>query len=52
MAKKKKHIITVEDQLKMHRKANRETMHRVKPMITTDKKKEKNKKACRKKIDW
>lgn len=44
--------ITIEDQLKMHRKVNRETMHTVKPMVTTDKKKEKNKKACRKKVYW
>ena len=50
MAKKFK--ITNRDRLKMAKKAMRETTHPVKPMVTTDKKKEANKKACRKKNDF
>lgn len=42
--------ITVEQRLAMHSKVSRETNHSVKPMVTTDKKKEKNKNICRKKI--
>lgn len=44
--------ITVEQQLKMHSKAARETNHSVKPMRTTDKKKQASKKKCRKKVVW
>jgi len=36
------------DRLKFARKAMRETTHRVKPMITKDKKKEQDKRSCRK----
>ena len=39
--------ITTKDRLKMLRKANRETMHTVKPIVTTDKKKKADKDACR-----
>lgn len=39
--------ITLEDTLKANRKASRETTHAIKPMVTTDKKKKKSKKACR-----
>ena len=42
--------ITINDILKMHSKAMRETTHKVKPMVTTDKKKKNNKYICRKKI--
>jgi hypothetical protein len=42
-----KHTITIADRLKMHNKANRETMHTIKPMVTTDKKKKANKRECR-----
>lgn len=38
------------DFLRMAKKASRETNHMPKPMVTTDKKKEKNKKACRQKV--
>lgn len=44
---KKKYTITNEDRLKMAKKISRETNIMPKPMITTDKKKEANKKACR-----
>ena len=44
--------ITRQDILKMHSKAMRETTHKVKPMVTTDKKKKANKKACRGKVDF
>jgi hypothetical protein len=44
--------ITVEQQLKMHGKVSRELNHRVKPIVTKDKKKHANKKACRKKVVW
>ena len=47
---KRKNIITIKDQLKINRRVSRETTHIVKPMITIDKKKDKNKKMCRKKI--
>lgn len=47
-----KQVITSRDILKMHNKANRETMHKVKPMITTDKKKQANKRKCRGKIQF
>jgi hypothetical protein len=40
--------ITIHDQLKMHRKANRECTVRIKPVITTDKKKKHSKEFCRK----
>lgn len=40
--------ITVEQRLAMYRKVMRETSHTVKPMVTTDKKKEENKNLCRK----
>jgi hypothetical protein len=40
--------ITIQDQLKMHRKANRECTVRIKPVITTDKKKKHSKEFCRK----
>lgn len=43
-----KHVITNMDRLKFARKAMRETTHRVKPMITKDKKKEQDKRSCRK----
>lgn len=43
--------ITKNDILKMHSKAVRETTHIVKPMVTTDRKKKKNKYLCRKKIN-
>ncbi len=44
MAKPKKNITkTNMDRLKMLKKAMRETTHKVKPMVTTDKKKQKNK---------
>lgn len=39
--------ITVEQQLKIHRKAARETTHQVKPMVVADKKKKRSKEACR-----
>ncbi|MFV2015546.1 MAG: hypothetical protein ACC656_08980, partial [Candidatus Heimdallarchaeota archaeon] len=39
--------ITDKDRLKALRKVNRETMHTVKPMVTTDKKKKCNQQACR-----
>ena len=45
---KKKYTISTEDRLKALRKANRETMHTVKPMVTTDKKKKYDKESCRK----
>jgi hypothetical protein len=48
MAKPKKHIVTNMDRLKMMKKVMRETTHKVKPMITTDKKKQKNKLESRK----
>ena len=44
--------ITVEQRLAMHRKVSRETNHSVKPMRTTDKKKQRDKKLCRKKVDY
>jgi len=47
----KKLIITNRDRLKMAKKVMRETTHQVKPMITTDKKKQANKMECRKKIE-
>lgn len=47
MAKKFK--ITNLDRLKMMKKAMRETTHLIKPMTTTDRKKQANKMACRKK---
>ena len=40
--------ITAKDLLRMHRKAMRETTHTIKPIMTVDKKKEENKKLCRK----
>ena len=43
--------ITAKQILNMHSKAMRETTHTVKPIVTTDKKKQANKFACRKK-DW
>ena len=45
---KKKLTISQQQFLKMHAKANRETMHTVKPMVTTDKKKKLDKDSCRK----
>ena len=47
-----KYVITIQDTLKMHSRANRDTMHKVKPMVTTDKKKKANKNLCRKKINF
>ena len=47
-----KYVITSKDILKMHNKVNRETMHTVKPMVTTDKKKQANKRKCRKKVTF
>ena len=44
--------ITQKQILSMHSKAMRETTHRVKPMVTTDKKKRANKRACRKKVNY
>ena len=44
--------ITVEQMIKMHRKISRETNHTVKPMKTTDKRKQASKVACRKKVVW
>ena len=40
--------ITNKDRLTAFKKAMRETTHTVKPMIVTDKKKQANKRACRK----
>lgn len=40
------------DRLKMAKKAMRETCHVIKPMIQTDKKKERNRKICRKKVEF
>lgn len=42
-----KFTITMWDRLKWAKAAARETMHMVKPMITTDKKKKANKLKCR-----
>jgi hypothetical protein len=39
--------ITLQDTLRASRKASRETTHLVKPMVVTDKRKQKNKLACR-----
>ena len=44
--------ITIEQMLRMNRKIMRETNHTVKPMKTTDKKKQANKRVCRKKVEW
>ena len=44
--------ITNKDRLAAFKKALRETSHTVKPMVETDKKKEANKKKCRKKFVW
>jgi hypothetical protein len=41
------HTITYKDSLKAIKKANRETMHTVKPIKTTDKRKQASKDACR-----
>lgn len=46
----KKLSITNIDRLQMAKKISRETNIMPKPMITTDKKKQANKKACRQKI--
>lgn len=45
----KKFTITNRDRLKMAMKVSRDTNIMPKPMITTDKKKEANKQACRQK---
>lgn len=42
--------ITNMDRLKMAKKVSRETNIMPKPMVTTDKKKKANKKACREKV--
>lgn len=49
-----KFTITMWDRLKWAKAAARETMHMVKPMITTDKKKKANKLKCRTKTfeEW
>ena len=44
--------ITDIDRMKAFKKALRETSHTVKPMVVTDKKKQANKKKCRKKFVW
>lgn len=48
----KKRTLSIEEEgrLSAMKKAMRETTHRIKPMVTTDKKKESNKLECRKKI--
>jgi len=40
--------INKEDILKLHRKHRRENTVRIKPMVTTDKKKKEDKERCRK----
>ena len=45
-----KHTITNMDRLKMAKKISRETNIMPKPMVTTDKKKQQNKNACRVKV--
>lgn len=45
-----KYKITNMDRLKMAKKVSRETNLMPKPMVITDKKKQKNKKACREKV--
>lgn len=49
--KSKKYTITNTQRLKMAKKVSRDTNIFPKPMIATDKKKEANKNACRKKDD-
>lgn len=49
---KKKHSITNLDRLQIAKKISRETNIMPKPMVTLDKKKNANKKACRTKIDY
>ena len=44
------HTITNMDRLKMAKKISRETNIMPKPMVTTDKKKQQNKNACRVKV--
>jgi hypothetical protein len=48
--KTKKYTITNLDILKMHKRANRNTMPKIKPLISKDKKKDINKYLCRIKI--
>jgi len=40
--------ITVKDIIQIHKRVARETIHTVKPMVTTDKKKKQSKESCRK----
>lgn len=51
MKNKKKYSITNLDRLKMAKKISRENNIMPKPMVTLDKKKLANKKACRTKLD-
>jgi len=48
----KKLVITVEQQLKAHRKVNREIYHTVKPNVHKDKKKEASLRFCRNNDDY
>ena len=44
--------ITTMDTLRAVKAINRETQHMPKKMVTVDKRKEKNKKACRVRVDY